>query len=137
VSPLRLTRIIAKRLSCIYVILNKTANSLTIASLIALLAATPTSVFSASTVCTPSDPVALRACFHSAEFNVVDSLSVYGQDLSAYGTPRPPSSLSEEAPVAVKSNLAQAPALDAATLRAFFHSVAFNTSDGLNPYDGD
>jgi len=121
----------------------KTSNSLRLASVIALLSATPTIAFSDSTVCTPSDHVALYACFHSAEFNVVDGLDVYTSDLSAYGTPRPASGVSEAAPVAARlsdgtqAKLIAARQLDVVTLRAYFHSAAFNTSDGLTVYSGD
>ena len=121
----------------------KTLNSLTLASVIAFLSATPTVAFSDSTVCTPSDSAGLYACFHSAELNVVDGLDVYARDLSAYGTPRPTSSTGGEAPVAANPSNgtpidgAAAPAVDVVTLRAFFRSAAFNTSDGLNAWGGD
>lgn len=120
--------------------MTRTANSLTLASLVALLSATPTVALSGSTDCTPSDPVAMRACFHSVEFNVVDDLDVYTRDLSAHGTSRPASGKSEEAPVAVKSingvpaRASAAPELDSSALRAFFHSAAFDATDGLTVY---
>jgi hypothetical protein len=118
-------------------------NSLTFASLIAFLAATPTVAFSGSTDCAPSDQAALYACFHSAELNVVDGLDVYTRDLSAYGTPRSASGVREEALIAAKSingtsaKVIAAPQLDIVTLRAFFRSAAFNASDGLTVYGGD
>ena len=121
----------------------KTGSSLALASVIALFSATPTVALSSGTGCAPSDPAALRACFHSAEFNVIDDLSVYSQDLSAFGTARPASRVSEEAPVAVKARdetraqATPAPQLDAVALRAFFHSAAFNAGDGLVVYGGD
>lgn len=121
----------------------KTVNSLTLVSLTALLSATPSVAFSDSTGCLPSDPAALYACFHSAEFNVVDGLDVYTRDPSDYGTPRPTGGASEEAPVAARLstgtpiNGTAAPELDVVTLRAFFHSAAFNASDDLNVYGGD
>ena len=118
-------------------------NSLTFASLIAFLAATPTVAFSGSTDCTPSDQAALYACFHRAELNVVDGLDVYTRDLSAYGTPRSASGVRGEAPIAAKSisgisaKVIAAPRLDMVTLRAFFRSAAFNISDGIDVYGGD
>jgi len=118
-------------------------NPLTFASLIALLAATPTVAFAGSTDCTPSDPTALHACLHSAEFNVLDGLDVYTRDLSSYGTPRTASGVSEAAPVAARlsdgtqAKLIAARQLDVVTLRAYFHSAAFNESDGLAVYGGD
>jgi hypothetical protein len=121
----------------------KTGSSLTLASMIVLFAATPTVALSSGTGCAPSDPAALRACFHSAEFNVVDDLSVYSQDLSAFGTARPANGISEEAPVAAKASnktrahATAAPQLDAVTLRTFFQSAAFNVGDGLVVYGGD
>jgi hypothetical protein len=121
----------------------KTADSLTLATLIAFLAATPTVAFSGSTDCTPSGPAALHACLHSAEFNVLDGLDVYTRDLSAYGTSRTASGVSEAAPVAARlsdgtqAKLIAARQLDVVTLRAFFHSAAFNIGDGLNVYGGN
>ena len=80
--------------------MTRTTSSLTLASVIALLAATPTVASADPTSCTPSDPAALYACFHSAAFNVVDELDVYTQDLSAYGTRRAANSSSKDMPIA-------------------------------------
>lgn len=119
-----------------------TANSLTLASVILLLGA-PTVAVSGSNNCAPSDPAALHACFHSAEFNVVDGLDVYTRDLGVYGTPRPAHATSERAPVAVKSikgfpaHAAATPELDPVALRAFFHSATFNVGDSLTVYGRD
>jgi len=120
-----------------------TANSLTLASVIVLLLGAPTVALSGSNDCAPSDPAALHACFHSAEFNFGDGLDVYTRDLSAHGTPRPTSGKSAEAPVAVKSikgipvHASVAPQLEPVALRAFFHSATFNVGDGLTVYDRD
>lgn len=123
--------------------MTRTTNSLTLASLIALLSATPTVAFSGSTDCTPSDPVALRACFRSAEFNVIDDLDVYTRDLSAYRDSRTTHSARQKAPVAAEPSnrspvhASTGPTLDSATLRAFFHDNAFNKGDDLTVYGQD
>jgi len=123
--------------------MSRIAHSLTLASLVAVLSATPTIAISGSTDCRPSDRAELRAYFHRAEFNVVDEMSVYHRDLSAYGTPRPASAVSQKAPAAKLSNDETAtshPArskLDLASLRTYFHSGAFNASDGLVAYGGE
>jgi len=123
--------------------MSRIAHSLTLASLVAVLSATPTIAISGSTDCRPSDRAELRAYFHRAEFNVVDEMSVYHRDLSAYGTPRPTSGGSANAPAAKRSNHETTAArtdesrLDLASLRAYFHSGAFNASDGLVAYGGE
>lgn len=116
----------------------RAGHPLVLASVLALLSVTPTTARPDSTACTPSDPAALRACFHSAEFNVVDDLSDDGKDLSARGAAPSTSGATKEVPVTAKSSdaipvtKAPAPKLDDASLRAYFRSAVFNVSDGPN-----
>jgi len=113
----------------------KTKKSLTLKSVIGFL-----SVISAAASADPLNvtsigPAALRALFHNAEANIVDDLNTYDKDLSAYGTSRPPRSVSNLSPSAATSiNRTAAPELDPAFLRALFHSAEANVVDDLDDY---
>lgn len=113
----------------------KTKKSLTLISFIGFLSAISPAASADSLNVTPIGPAALRALFHNAETNVVDDLNTYDEDLSAYGTSRPPRSVNNLSPSAATSiDRTAAPELDPVVLRALFHSAGANVVDDLDDY---
>ena len=90
------------------------------------------------------EQAAWKAFLHDPTLNVVDDLGTYGEDLSAYGTPRPAPSIkaahststkvAQQSAHAVRIKTAE---IDQAILRAYFHSAALYPVDDLSDYDED
>jgi hypothetical protein len=85
-----------------------------------------------------------KSFLNDPTLNVVDDLGTYGEDLSAYGTPRPAPSIkaadstsatvSQQGANAVRIKTA---GIDEAILRAYFHNAALHPVDDLSDYGQD
>lgn len=122
--------------------MNATTGLMTVASMIALVSATPAIASSGSTGCSPSGKIDLYEYFHNAKLHPVDDLANYRQDHSAYALTRTATVASREASIETRPNDAAVRTraeteLDLKALRAYFHSGPFNASDGLSNYSGD
>ena len=99
---------------------------------------------SAGSMGSSSEQAAWKAFLHDPTLNVVDDLGTYGEDLSAYGAPRPAPSIkaaqSRSATVSQPSVNAvriETAKIDEAIMRAYFHNAALYPVDDLSDYDDD